>query len=425
MIWFMSVIFLSLSLSEAVQKAIENNFSIKAFEYNVKSAQDIANSSLSYLLPKASASFSYTRQFKLPEVELQPGRKIQVGRKEQSQFILSLVQAFPIDFSVWYARKAVIYSYESQKWSYENFKNEIAFAVSNLYITLSNLKKAKEIAQENYERIKKRYETAQRLFDAGLIPKTDLLRIETSLYEAEYQMKNIDLQIQNVVSNLSALLTVDEKEISDIQSIDELIDVFKPGEIIEEERRKKKIEILETPDILSLKSTMLSLENRAKAERGRLFPQVSIGFSLLNTYGTFVEQRNIPSLSVGLSLNIDFGGSLFSYLSTTKRKISVMYQIEDEKLKKQKELENIFKEYEIVIEKLKVAEKRMEFAQKSLEAAQEFFEQGRITSVDLLDYELQFENAKLDMLNSKSELLLLLLKLKRAEGKILDLFVKG
>lgn len=417
-----SIFLISITLKEAIERVLEKNLSLESLEYTVKAAEDLAKSSISYLLPKANINFNYSRQFKLPEIEIFPGQKREVGRKEQSQLVLSLVQAFPIDFSVWYARQAVISAYESQKWSYENTKNEILFTTANLYISISNLTNAKELAQENYDRVKKRYETARRLFDSGIISRTDLLRIETSVYEAELQLRNLDLQIHNTVAIFSSLLVIDEENILPVQKIEDLIETLKPEEAIEKSKTEIKSEALKTPDILSLENTVEQLDNQSKFERGKLFPQLSFGFSLLNTYGTFIEQRNIPSLSIGISLNIDFGGSLFSYLSTAKRKISVMYQLEDAKLRKQKDLENIFKEYEITKEKIKVAQKRLEFAQKSLEAAQEFFERGRITSVDLLDYELQFENAKIDVLNSKSEMLLLFLKLKRIEGKIYEVF---
>lgn len=418
---FTSVLFiLNLNLFDAVKIALERNFTLKSSEYLVESAEDLARSSLSFLLPRANVNFNYTKQFKLPEIEIVPGQRREVGKKEQSQLVLSLVQAFPIDFSVWYARKALISAYRSQKWSYENLKNEIVYSTASLYIVISNLLNAKELATENFERIKKRYETALRLFENGIITKTDLLRIETSVYEAELQIRNLELQIQNSVSNLVSILATDEKSVLPIQSINELTDKLNPTELIEKSKREN---IEETPDILSLKNTLEQINNQAKAERGKLFPQLNIGFSLLNTYGTFIEQRNIPSLSVGVSLNIDFGGSLYSYLSTVKREISLTYQLEDAKIRKQRDFSNIFKEHEIIKEKIRTAEKRLEFAQKTLESAQDFFEQGRITSVDLLDYELQYENAKIDLLNSKSEMLLLLLKLKRLEGKLIEVFI--
>ncbi len=413
------IFFLNLTLFEAVKTALEKNLSLKSAEYVVESAEDLAKSSLSFLLPRANVNFNYTKQFKLPQIEFIPGQKREVGKKEQSQLVLSIVQAFPIDFSVWYARQALISAYKSQKWSYENLKNEIIYSTVSLYIIISNLLRAKDLANENLERIKKRYETASRLFESGLITKTDVLRIETSLYEAELQIRNLELQIQNNVSNLASILLMDEKSTLPTQSIEELIENLKPDEVIE---RSKQDKLEETPDILSLKNTLEQISNQAKVERGKLFPQLNVSFSLLNTYGTFIEQRNIPSLSLGVSLNIDFGGSLFSYLSTVKRKISLTYQLEEVKIRKQKELDNIFKEYEIIKEKIKTAEKRLAFAQKTLESAQDFFEQGRITSVDLLDFELQFENAKIDLLNSKSEMLLLLMKLKRIEGKLSEIF---
>ncbi|MCS7212653.1 MAG: TolC family protein [Candidatus Calescibacterium sp.] len=417
-----SIFLISITLKEAIERVLEKNLSLESLEYTVKAAEDLAKSSISYLLPRANINFNYSRQFKLPEIEILPGQKREVGRKEQSQLVLSLVQAFPIDFSVWYARQAVISAYRSQKWSYENTKNEVLFTTANLYISISNLTNARELAQENYDRVKKRYETAQRLFESGIISRTDLLRIETSVYEAELQIRNLDLQIHNTLAIFSSLLLINEENILPVQKIEDLIETLKPEEAIEKSKTEIKSEALKTPDILSLENTVEQLDNQAKFERGKLFPQLSLGFSLLNTYGTFIEQRNIPSLSVGISLNIDFGGSLFSYLSAEKRKISAMYQLEDAKLRKQKDLENIFKEYEITKEKIKVAQKRLEFAQRSLESAQEFFERGRITSVDLLDYELQFENAKIDVLNSKSELLLLFLKLKKIQGKIYEVF---
>jgi outer membrane protein len=412
---------INLTLDEAVKIAVENNLSVSSQRYSLKDVEYTAKAAWSYVLPRLVVDSSYRRQLELPEAQIGM-QKIKVGKPEQTQITLSLVQSLPIDGSVWYLKEAQKYSYDSQSYSFLAFKNEIIFRVVNLYITISKLLLSQNIAKENLERMKKHYEVAQNLFSAGLIPEVDLTRIETSLYEAQLQLKNIEIQLHQNLQNFLLILGKDDIEPIPSQSIDELIFIFDPSRFFDS-ITQEKIDIENSPDISSIKFRVLQLDRLSKAQRGQLFPQISFGFSLINSFGSFIEQRNIPVLSVGANLTFDFGGTYHNYLAVKQRKISVEFQLEDLKRQKIKSLEMVIKEYELVKSRLELAQSRLASAEKSLKSAEELFRYGKLTSVDLMDYEFQYENAKFDIISAKADLLLLMWRTIYLTGQLEQFFI--
>jgi Outer membrane protein len=412
---------INLTLDEAVKIAVENNLSVSSQRYSLKDVEYTAKAAWSYVLPRLVVDSSYRRQLELPEAQIGM-QKIKVGKPEQTQIALSLVQSLPIDGSSWYLKEAQKYSYDSQSYSFLAFKNEIIFRVVNLYITISKLLLSQNIAKENLERMKKHYEVAQNLFSAGLIPEVDLTRIETSLYEAQLQLKNIEIQLHQNLQNFLLILGKDDIDPIPSQSIDELISIFDPSGFFDS-ITQEKIDIENSPDISSIKFRVLQLDRLSKAQRGQLFPQISLGFSLINSFGSFIEQRNIPVLSVGANLTFDFGGTYHNYLAVKQRKISVEFQLEDLKRQKIKSLEMVIKEYELVKSRLELAQSRLASAEKSLKSAEELFRYGKLTSVDLMDYEFQYENAKFDIISAKADLLLLMWRTIYLTGQLEQFFI--
>ena len=412
---------INLTLDEAVKIAVENNLSVSSQRYSLKDVEYTAKAAWSYVLPRLVVDSSYRRQLELPEAQIGM-QKIKVGKPEQTQITLSLVQSLPIDGSSWYLKEAQKYSYDSQSYSFLAFKNEIIFRVVNLYITISKLLLSQNIAKENLERMKKHYEVAQNLFSAGLIPEVDLTRIETSLYEAQLQLKNIEIQLHQNLQNFLLILGKDDIDPIPSQSIDELIFIFDPFGFFDS-ITQEKIDIENSPDISSIKFRVLQLDRLSKAQRGQLFPQISFGFSLINSFGSFIEQRNIPVLSVGANLTFDFGGTYYNYLAVKQRKISVEFQLEDLKRQKIKSLEMVIKEYELVKSRLELAQSRLASAEKSLKSAEELFRYGKLTSVDLMDYEFQYENAKFDIISAKADLLLLMWRTIYLTGQLEQFFI--
>jgi outer membrane protein len=412
---------INLTLDEAVKIAVENNLSVSSQRYSLKDVEYTAKAAWSYVLPRLVVDSSYRRNLELPEAQIGM-QKVKVGKPDQTQITLSLVQSLPIDGSVWYLKEAQKYSYDSQSYSFLAFKNEIIFRVVNLYITISKLLLSQNIAKENLERMKKHYEVAQNLFSAGLIPEVDLTRIETSLYEAQLQLKNIEIQLHQNLQNFLLILGKDDIEPIPSQSIDELIFIFDPSGFFDS-ITQEKIDIENSPDISSIKFRVLQLDRLSKAQRGQLFPQISLGFSLINSFGSFIEQRNIPVLSVGANLTFDFGGTYHNYLAVKQRKISVEFQLEDLKRQKIKSLEMVIKEYELVKSRLELAQSRLASAEKSLKSAEELFRYGKLTSVDLMDYEFQYENAKFDIISAKADLLLLMWRTIYLTGQLEQFFI--
>ncbi len=412
---------INLTLDEAVKIAIENNLSISSQKYSLKDVEYTAKAAWSYLFPRLVVDSSYRRNLELPEAQIGM-QKVKVGKPDQTQITLSLVQSLPIDGSVWYLRESQKYSYDSQSYSFLAFKNEIIFRVVNLYITISKLLLSQNIAKENLERMRKHYEVAQNLFSAGLIPEVDLTRIETSLYEAQLQLKNIEIQLHQNLQNFLLIIGKDDIEPTPSQSIDELISIFDPFGFFDSITREK-IDVENSPDISSVKFRVLQLDRLSKAQRGQLFPQISFGFSLINSFGSFIEQRNIPVLSVGANLTFDFGGTYHNYLAVKQRKLSVEFQLEDLKRQKIKSLEMVIREYELVKSRLELAQSRFASAEKSLKSAEELFRYGKLTSVDLMDYEFQYENAKFDIISAKADLLLLMWRTIYLIGQLEQFFI--
>ena len=104
--------------------------------------------------------------------------------------------------------------------------------VRNEY-TLQSEKTRVEIARQNYEDRKQKYEAEKRLFDRNISPQTKLDEARLAMLQAELELRNAQINLSKVEENLAGNLRVKERDIEKAR-----LQVERMSQEVDEERRQ-------------------------------------------------------------------------------------------------------------------------------------------------------------------------------------------
>ena len=414
-------IIFSITLEDAVKVAVENNLLIKSSQETVESVLYSSRKALSLLLPKFNSSFSYSHIFKLPVVEFEiPNpvggvikREQEVGRKEQTTISISVQEFLPIDGSYWYLKKAEDMNYEASKFDLEHMKNRIAYDTASLYINALRLKEFERVSTFVIEDLKEHLRVAEHLFNNGIISEVELFRVKSSLVDAEASLQDVK---QNYEKIISALIVITGTEIYPEDEISALFPKYSNYFDVDGTELSQKIN--SRYDMLSAKSNIERLKNLSLYERGKMFPQVGMGFTLLNSFGGFVESKNIPSFALQANFTFfEWGSSYYSYLALKRQVKSAERKFSFLKQQSLDELRNSYSEIKLLKDKLKAAESFFETSKMGLSYAKELYKEGKIKTSELMDSETQFQKSWANLISVRADIIIAVWKIKFLSGE--------
>ena len=176
-----------LSLSDSIDLALKQSVLIHAAQEGIRGAEAQRKEAFTGFLPKFSTAYSFTRLneepvFNFPGAPpLIPASTLKTGTKENYNWSVEARQPL-------FAGGGILANYQANRLGVDVAKFEEAAAVQDLVqevkVAYFNVLKAGRIlvvARQSLELLKAHRDTAQAFYDAGVIPKNDLLYAEVEL----------------------------------------------------------------------------------------------------------------------------------------------------------------------------------------------------------------------------------------------------
>ncbi len=387
---------ISLSLNGYKQKVLSYNQDIKIAQNTINAAQAVSKEIKTGYLPGIDASGSYSYNFNPVTLSLgNPGEEMKAqnwsaggevnqilysgGKLSASynaakiqQDIASLMQESTVD--------NISYSAETSYW--------------NAVATLSYLNTA-----TRYKNIlTDLYKTVQKRFDDGLISKTDLLKVETSLKEADYQLSKAQQLFNNTCIILNILMG--EPENTSLQLTDSISD---PSSMI--------VEYLTFDDVLNrrpdylIKSKEIDLQKQqGKIDLSEFLPKAHIGASV--NYGTLMlnfdgKTQWTPLVYANISIPVfHWGKSKFS--QNKNKAIEISKELEQDAA-----ADNIKKELGTTLNNIKetgiqiiISKDNLKTAEESLELHTFSYQEGQVSILDVQSVQLSWLQAYVNLIES-------------------------
>lgn len=280
-------------------------------------------------------------------------------------------------------------------------KINLKLEVIQAYINCLQLKKSLNIYEASQKEKQEELKKQQEFYNLSLIDRSEVLKIETSLYQTETSILKIKNNIISQELILKNLLGLDIDETITLKEMDFSRFITKNINL------QKDTEKALTSGTLSKKldKNILISEYDAKSKRSTFFPKVDLeyGYESLEE-SSFSRSNNDWEWRVGISFKWDifnFGSGIDNYKEST-------LEIEKQKISKLDSLENLKREIKTAYLNLITAKETITTNEKALLTALETFNIDKekfsnriIDSVDFLKSESQLREAQITHINSQ------------------------
>jgi len=359
----------ALDMNEAVQTAIENNYSLKQQQYILDESELNLDSSYSGYKPKLDVSYNYNNRKDTLQGQLKEDSS--VTAKVSYNLFNGFMDMYKVD-----ANKDL---FASSKLTYKASKEDLILDVKKSYIDYLLKQKNTQTFAEALKSFEKQYEDSSNLFEQGLIAQNELLEVEVEMLQATQNLQSAKTseiiakhQLENV---LGSKISDEVKSIS----LKENITFNKEG-------------IENRSEIKALELTSESFTSLAKASRGSYMPSIDASYSI-SKYGEdenpsdrqgYPNSQSIASVNVNWNL---YNGNSDSANVMINRKKAAQYKMQLEDLKQKIELQ-----YHDAKEQLEVSKLNLKTANKALETSKLNYkivvnkvQEGLSSNKDLID----------------------------------------
>ncbi len=398
------------TLKECVDYALKNNITIKQNELNVNLAEkDVAIAKGNFLPDlNGGANGSFTSGLSQDRSGV-----LKNTQNFNSSFNLSSGTTVFNGFRNLNTYKQAKLGVESSKLDLEVIKNDIVLRVTNTYLNALFAKENLEVAKTQFEISNKQIERAQAQFDAGAIPKGDLLNVKSTAANDLQNVVNQENALNLALLQLAQLLQV---------SIDnfnvEKIEINVPSSTLYYSDSKQVLDnaLQNRPEIKRAKLAIDNADFNIKLSKGAYLPTFSLSLGMGSSYfhqfnniifpndNFFSQINDRMQYSVGASLNIP----IFNRFQTKNRVAKSMVSrkvseiaLENEKLQLQQTIEQAYLDAKAAAKTFEAAEISLEAQKEAFKNAQVSYDYGSMTQFDFDQVRNRLVNAEGAMIRAK------------------------
>ncbi len=363
-----------LSLHDAIETAVKNNFSVKEAVWKQKSAIQEKRSARADFFVKASASYSYTSLSEDPVMKNGPV-DIQVEDTDQYHWNLTLIQPLFKGFALKTRYDMSQLEIEIKNLEKKQVTLDLTRNVKTSYFNILLTQKMLMVADDAVKSLKAHEEDAGKLYDQQLIPYNDLLRSRVALADAIQDREKARASAKIAVSRFNILLDFTINRDTMVKDIEEVV-LFEPDfdELVETAMKRR-------PVLKVLHLGLKNLENVVKLTRSSYYPEID----LISRYeqngddprASDNEFGNTHNSSITLQAKwmfFEWGKTRADILTTRYKKQALVQKIKGVQ-------DNIRLEVKNTYLKLYVAKENIKTAREALGQARENF---RITNLQYL-----------------------------------------
>ncbi|TVZ07949.1 outer membrane protein TolC [Cellulophaga sp. RHA_52] len=418
----------SFSLQEAINYALEHNYSAINAERDIEDAQKQKWETIASGLPQVNGAISYQNQLKQP-VSLIPGElaggapgsfiPVVFGQKQSTSATATLSQQiFDGSYIVGVQATKTFIDYSAN--SKEKNALDVRKAVVEAYGNVLLAEESAAILEKNKTALEKNLNETQKIFENGLTEEESVEQLQITLASITNQLKNairlkkITVQMLNLVMGL---------ELDNPTKLTEDLDILTEKQI--------DFNLVESDLVLEnnvdYKMALNLNEQRAlelKLEKSKALPTlnafVNFGYTAYSQEFDFLKKETdwFNSSILGFDLNIPIFSSLRRSASTQRAKIA-LEKAKTQKTEAEESLrlswENAKSEYILAIEQYQTNKDNLGLAERIEKKNQVKYFEGLTTSFELRQAQTQlyavqqeYLQSMVDVINKKTALELIL-----------------
>ena len=404
----------SYSLREAVETALERNFSITAAEEDLKSRQHGRSASISAFGPVLGTGYDYERR--------QHGatRTGSLQDKELYTWRVFLNQNVFAGFATLADYQQASLREESAREGVRQARLELIRTVQENFFLYLQAKEDVRSAQDALERLQSQLASSQAFYDVGVSPRIDVLQAEVDVSTAESALLVAENAVATQKARLNTLLVLPlDADVDYKGKLDYIPFTRKLDDCLQQA-------YLRRPDLIMAQKSVQIAEKDVTKAKSAFYPQVS-------AYGGWGTQGDTPRAAgsdvgrtrynewtVGVAAEwpvFEWGKTYFETRQATHQQSRVRAEAENLR----QEVGFIIKERTLAMteaaKRIKVAQKAVEQAKEAYRMSDARYRQQVGTMTDVLDSQAKLSEAEASLAGARADYAIALSSLYAAIGE--------
>ncbi|WP_237267372.1 TolC family protein [Tenacibaculum todarodis] len=400
------------TLKECVDYALENNITIKQNKFNIDIAESDVKSAKGNKLPSVNGSTGGNLRFGSGFNPITNDRvsTTNFGGSIGVNAGITVFNGYRVLNTYNQAKLGV----EGSKLDLEVIENDIALRIVNTYLNALFAKENLLVATTQAEISQKQIDRAKAQFDAGTIPKGDLLNVQSTAANDTQNVVSQENALNLALLNISQMLQV-PFEGFDVAKIE--VDspsaamLYSTSEEVYQKALSNRPEIKRAQ--LNIESADLSIEIAKSAYKPSITASASVGSNFnynldlptgFSNTGFFDQLDETLGYGLGFNVSIPIFNGFKTDANVERNKISKLItetRLESEKLRLQQTIEQAFQDAKAAAKAFEAAEISLAAQTEAFKNAQESYNYGAMTLFDFDQVRNRLVNAEGAMIRAK------------------------
>jgi outer membrane protein TolC len=414
-----------LTLRGAIEQSVQANHNLRLAKERIAQSQSKVQEATAQALPQVTMSGQFNQQNPVGPVAasggaagaLPPQFAAFAGtvRVNQLTTTVQATQTVFAGFRVIDGIRMADISVEQSEAGWRQTKAEISLQTVTAYFAALRALGQLDIAQQSVDQAKAHFDQASKFLKAGTGVKVDVLRAQTQLYQAQQQLS---AAVNGRRKAYQALNLVMGRPIDTPLSLNPVAEV---GDVPLDETTGIKRGLESRPDVQQLRSKRTFDELNASVQSRGTWPTVQLvgNYNMRDTQVVQGNNANQQNATVGLQMNWPLFDGLGVAAKTEQARMQVAQDdIQLDQLTQQVQLDvtQAFLDVREASERRLLAEQSLKSAEEALRLARLRYQAGVGTSIEVLDAQVGWQQARLSLITATFDVNVSRAKLYRAVG---------
>ncbi len=423
--WFLHINkCLSLTLDQAINEAIKNNYLIKNKLEMIYASVGEEKIERSFMLPVLSSSYSYERLKEKPyaifDNPIIPGNRYKVRIGDRDRFYWNIVLTQPIftGFSLITRYKIAKFGVALKKVYREKAILDIVRDVKVTYFNVLLAKRYLEIAKEEVSQLESHFKDAKAFFKQGIIPYNDLLKSEVALAQARQNLVRAKSNLKVAISRLNIILEKKVDENTKIEDIKSFIPInYKLDKLYANAIKYR-------PEIKAIKIAIKQAKQKIRLAKSDYYPHIYL-FAKYEQQGNDIgatnnDYGNSHNASIGFQAKwniFEWGRTKAEVERASHEYKALCYELKKAEDNIRLQVKNSFEQLKVAKQNLKTAETALIQAKENHRITDLRYQQKLTTSTEVLDARTFLTQAEVNYYNALYGYMIAKAELERAIGE--------
>ena len=411
-----------LTLQQSIDLALSQSVIIQSAREGVKGAEAQKQEAFTGFLPKFSSSYSYQRYNEEPGVTIPVNilgfpSFLPSATKDNYSWVVEVKQ--PI-----FAGGGILANYRANRIGREIASMDEASVVQDIiqdvrvaYFNVLKAEKNLVVAKQSVEQLEAHRNMSQDFFDAGVIPKNDLLRSEVELANGRQNLVRAENGVEIAKARFNTVL---RREINTPTEVEDILTLRDYAKSLDECRQ------LAMENRTEIKSYTQKIEQSRKlvdVAKSEYFPSVNV-VGHYERYGDDPSVNGSPLRNADNSYVMGVASWNFWEWGRTKNRVDASrsrenqatYSLENLKDQVSLDVKNSWLALQESRKQVAVTQKAIEQAEENYRITQERYREQVGTATDVVDAQTLLTRARSDYFNALSDYNISIARLERAMG---------